>query len=274
MNEKRQTLHVVALIALFITVMAFTILGYFSRPWMPPAASAHGAGMDRLIRYLLLTTGVIFVLGHVVLIAFLWKYARGARALSPVTSRRTERLWSIAPIVAMAVIAEGGVLVMGLPVWEQIYGHTPDDAEIVEVTARQFEWLFRHPGPDGVFGRVVPELVSGQSNPVGLDESDPASADDIVVRNRLHLPVDRMARLLLRSHDVLHSFSVGAFRTKQDIVPGMVGSTQFTPVLEGEYEIGCAELCGLAHYRMRGTVVVLSEADYSVWLAEQSGGDR
>lgn len=273
MNETRQTTHVVALIALFGGVVAFTILGYLSRPWMPPAASAHGAGMDRLIGYLLVTTGVIFVLGHAILVAFLWKYARGRPALSPVTSRRTERLWSLAPIVAMAVIAEGGVLVMGLPVWEQIYGHTPEDAEVVEVTARQFEWIFRYPGPDGTFGRVSPERVSGQSNPVGLDDTDPASTDDIVVRNRLHLPVNRTVVLRLRSHDVLHSFSVPAFRAKQDIVPGMVGSTQFVPVVEGEYEIGCAELCGLAHYRMRATVTVHSQAEYAAWLADQ-GSDR
>lgn len=273
MTEKPPTRHVLALIVLFAAVTAFTILGYLSRPWMPPAASAHGGGMDRLIRYLLVTTGFIFVLGHTILIVFLWKYGRGGHTASPLTSRRTERLWSVAPILAMAIIAEGGVLVLGLPVWEQIYGHPPEDAEVIEVTARQFEWIFRYPGPDGTFGRVAPELVNGQSNPVGLDQTDPASVDDIVVRNRLHLPVNRMARLRLRSHDVLHSFSVPAFRAKQDVVPGMVGSTQFVPVVEGEFEIACAELCGLAHYRMRATVTVQSEADYAAWLAEQ-GGDR
>jgi cytochrome c oxidase subunit 2 len=272
MSERNnQTGQVVALIALFVAVMIFTIGGYLYRPWMPPAASAHGAGMDALIRYLLWTTGVIFVLGHVILIWFIWKYARGQTSLSPVTSNRTERLWSVAPIVAMAVVAEGGVLVMGLPVWEQIYGHEPENPEVVEVTARQFEWLFRYPGPDGEFGRVVPELVDGQSNPVGLDGDDPAGSDDIVVRNRIHLPIDRTAVLLLRSHDVLHSWSVPAFRSKQDIIPGIVGSTQFTPIVEGEFEIGCAELCGLAHYRMRGTVIVHSESDYAAWLQEQGG---
>jgi len=272
MNESGQRLQALALVLLFTAVTVGVIGGYLSRDWWPPVASAHAAGMDALIRYLLVTTGVIFVLGHGVLVMFIWKYGRGRNAESPVTSRRTERLWSIAPIVAMAVIAEGGVLVMGLPVWEQIYGHVPDDAEVIEVTARQFEWLFRYPGPDGAFGRVVPELVSGQSNPLGLDDTDPAGNDDIVVRSRLHLPVGRTALLRLRSHDVLHAFTVPAFRSKQDIIPGVIIDTQFVPITEGEFELGCAELCGLAHYRMRGTVVVHSEADYQAWLDEQGAG--
>ena len=91
-------------------------------------------------------------------------------------------------------------------------------------------------------------------------------------RNVIHLPVDRAAYLRLRSHDVLHSFSVAAFRVKQDIIPGLIGSTQFVPIEVGTYEIGCAELCGLAHYRMRGTVEVMSQQDFDVWLREQSGG--
>lgn len=260
-----------ALVALFGGITVLTFAGFAMRDWMPPAASKHAAGMDGMIRYLLLTTGAVFVIGHAVLIRFIWKFGRGQTSESPVTSARTERLWSIAPVVAMALISEFGVLVIGVPVWDEIYGEVPEDALVVDVAARQFEWLVRYPGPDGEFGRTEPEQINGQTNPMGLDASDPLGADDIVGRNVLRLPVDRPVYLRLRSHDVLHSFSVAAFRVKQDIIPGRIGNTQFVPIEVGTYEIACAELCGLAHYRMRGTVEVMSQPDFDAWLSEQSG---
>ncbi|GMR13563.1 MAG: cytochrome c oxidase subunit II [Gemmatimonadota bacterium] len=274
MSEKRQTTEAIALAVLFLGLMVFTVVGFGMRTWQPPAASKHASELDGMIRYLLITTGVVFVLGHVVLVAFLVRYGRGKKAPSPATSARSEKLWSILPVVFMALISEVGVLFIGLPVWDEIYGDVPENAVTVEVTARQFEWIARYPGPDGAFGRVEPELVDGQRNPLGLDPADGTGADDLVMRNQLHLPVDRAALLLLRSHDVLHSFSVAAFRVKQDIVPGMSISTMFTPNLPGTYEIGCAELCGLGHYRMRGRVIVHTESDFSAWLRDQTEGTR
>jgi len=272
MSEKRQSAEAIALAMLFLGITVFTVAGFAMRTWPPPAASLHATELDGMIRYLFITTGVVFVVGHLVLVTFLVRYGRGRKAPAPVTNARFERLWSIIPVVLMALISEVGVLLIGLPVWDEIYGDVPEDAEVIEVTARQFEWIARYPGPDGTFGRVVPELVDGQRNPLGLDATDPTSADDVVTRNQLHLPIDRAALLLLRSHDVLHSFSVAAFRVKQDIVPGMSISTMFTPTLLGTYEIGCAELCGLGHYRMRGRVIVHTEAEFSTWLQDQAEG--
>jgi cytochrome c oxidase subunit 2 len=262
-----------ALAILFLAIMVLTVGGFAAGDWMPDQASQHAAGMDRMIRYLLITTGAIFVLGHVVLISFVWMYSRGRETRSPVTNPRTERLWSIAPVIVMALIAEVGVLVIGLPVWDEIYGETPEDAIIVDVAARQFEWIIRYPGPDGQFGRTDPYQINGQSNPAGLDSDDPAAADDIVDRNVLRLPVDRPVVLRLRSHDVLHSFFVSALRVKQDIVPGIVGKTQFVPIQVDTFEIGCAELCGLGHYRMRGRLIVMTQVEYDSWLAERSEGE-
>jgi cytochrome c oxidase subunit 2 len=274
MNSKNQTMEAAALAVFFLGVMVLTILGFVMRDWMPTAASQHAEGMDGMIRYLLITTGIIFVIGHVMLVRFIWKFGRGQTAPSPVTSARTERLWSIAPVIAMALISEVGVLVIGLPVWDEIYGEVPEDALVVDVAARQFEWLSRYAGPDEEFGRTDPFQINGQTNPIGLDVSDPAAEDDIVERNVIRVPVNRAVVLRLRSHDVLHSFSVAAFRVKQDIIPGQVGRTLFTPTTVGTYEIGCAELCGLGHYRMRGRVMVMTEADFESWLDEQSGGGQ
>ena len=74
--------------------MVLTVWGFAMRDWLPPAASRHAEGMDAMIRYLLLTTGVVFVIGHAVLIRFIWKYGRGASTEAPRTNPRAERLWS------------------------------------------------------------------------------------------------------------------------------------------------------------------------------------
>lgn len=271
MNSRWQTLEVAALALFFLLVTVMTVWGFAMGEWLPPAASRHAPRIDGMIRYLLMTTGVVFVIGHFVLIHFIWKYGRGRPTDAPATNPKTERLWSILPVVTMALVSEVGVLVIGLPVWDEIYGESSEELVVVDVAARQFEWIVRYAGPDAEFGPTDPAQIDGASNPTGVDRSDPRGADDIVVRGALRLPVNRMAYLRLRSHDVLHSFSVAAFRVKQDIVPGIVGSTRFVPTQVGTFEIGCAELCGMAHYRMRGTVIVMPEDEYDAWLQEQGG---
>src|SRR5216684_4012988 len=120
----------------------------------------------------------------------------------------------------------------------------------IEVTGQQFAWNFRYPGPDGKFGRLKPELVNASGgNPQGLDPADPDGKDDVVVPV-MAVPVNREVELLLRSQDVTHAFFVRELRLKQDTVPGMLIRVHFTATETGTYEIPCAELCGLGHYRM------------------------
>ena len=86
----------------------------------------------------------------------------------------------------------------------------------------------------------------------------------------LHLLLDQPVKLLLRSVDVLHDFYVPEFRAKMDMVPGSVTYFWLIPTRTGTFDILCFELCGVGHYDMRGTVVVDEEADFLVWLQEQS----
>lgn len=271
MIARTRTFETTALALFFFGVTTLTVWGFAMPDWLPPAASRHAEGVDGLIRYLLVTTGAIFVIGHAVLIYFILKFEGSEDSTAIQTNPKTERLWSILPVLTMALVSEVGVLFLGLPVWDEIYGEVSEDVLVVDVAARQFEWIVRYPGEDGEFGRTDPTQIDGQSNPTGIDNADPRGSDDIVERNILRLPVNRPVQLRLRSHDVLHSFSVAAFRVKQDIVPGMVGSTTFVPTQLGEFEMGCAELCGLAHYRMGGRVIVMSPDDYETWLSEQGG---
>lgn len=265
---RRQTAEISGLVVLFLGITAFTVAG-FAHDWKPEVASLHGIGVDGVIRYLLLTTGAILVVGTLVFVAFLWRYGRGGPAPAPTTTPGVERWWSLVPVVGMALVAEAGVLWKGLPVWKEVYAPPPEDAVVVEVTAQQFEWIVRYPGGDGRFGRTNARLIESAGNPLGLDMEDPAAQDDLVSRNIMRIPLGRPVHVRLRSRDVLHSFSVPAFRVKQDVVPGIVGGIHFTATRTGTFEIACAELCGMAHYRMGGEVRVLEPEAFARWLAQE-----
>jgi cytochrome c oxidase subunit II len=105
---------------------------------------------------------------------------------------------------------------------------------------------------------------------LGLNPNDPTARDDVVIEgDDLHLPLGKPVKVLLRSIDVVHSFYVPEFRTKMDLVPGMVSYVWFTPTRTGTFEILCTELCGSGHFNMRGKVVVQEESEYQAWLQKQ-----
>jgi cytochrome c oxidase subunit 2 len=153
-------------------------------------------------------------------------------------------------------------------VWAKYAGETIPSAAInIEITAQQFAWNVRYPGADGRFGRTDPKLIDDSTgNYVGLDPRDPAGTDDIVAQNVVAVPIGRAVRIILRSKDVIHSFFVPQLRVKQDAVPGLAVPTHFTATKPGEYEVACAELCGMQHYKMRARLQVLSQSEFQNWL--------
>lgn len=267
MHRRKQTIEIVALLALFFAITALTVAGFAWRSWAPEVASEHGVGVDGVIQYLLITTGGVLVIGAAALMWFVWSYGRNRPTGPPQLSRRAEMLVSLLPVFIMALISETGVLLKGLPVWEEVYGQPPDGALVIEVTGKQFEWIVRYAGADGVYGQTSPELIENPANMAGLVPDDPAGADDIVLRNQVHVVVDRPVSLKLRARDVLHSFSVPAMRVKQDAIPGSIIPSNFTPTRTGEFEIACAELCGMGHYRMRARVIVHEPDEFEEWMA-------
>jgi cytochrome c oxidase subunit 2 len=100
---------------------------------------------------------------------------------------------------------------------------------------------------------------------VGIDRSSPDAADDIGLTNVLVLPVNRTIVIHLTSRDVIHSFTLPEMRVKQDATPGFTTRTWFTPIVEGAWEIGCSQLCGLGHYRMLGAYRVVSKEAWEEW---------
>ena len=257
------------LLALLIWLLPIVAIIVGAKRWLPPLASEHGAGIDRMIAYLLVSVGGLFVVGHLVLGYFIWRFGREGRATYRLASPKAERRWSLIPVVLMTLIAEGGVFALGLPVWAKFYAAAPPpDAISVEVTAEQFAWNVRYPGEDGRFGRTDPRLIS-LDNPLGLDRTDPSAKDDLVLLNLIYLPVNKPVRIRLRSKDTLHSFFLPNHRVKQDAVPGMTIEIWFVPTALGTYEIACAELCGFGHFTMRGLLRVMPPEEFEKWKKEE-----
>jgi cytochrome c oxidase subunit II len=236
------------------------------RIWFPPAITDFGKQIDSQFHRTLVITGVIFVLAQLGLALTIFRSRdRGQKASYIEGNSTMEFVWTLATVVMFV-----GLAFYGEHAWAEAHfmGAAPG-ALMVEVTGQQFAWTFRYAGPDGKFGRLLPELVSASSgNPLGLDPRDPSGKDD-VVSPVMYVPVGREVELLIRSQDVTHSFYVRELRLKQDAVPGMVIAMHFNATVEGQYEIACAELCGLGHYRMRSFLNVVSQADYDKWFQDQ-----
>ena len=209
---------------------------------LPEGASTFVGEIDWMYNTILVITGIAFVLVEAVLVWFLWKYrARpGQRAHYTHGNMKAEIIWTSVP--AVVVIWIGLASVGG---WNRMKTQVPAGAIPVSILAKQFEWLVTYPGGDGRLG----------------------GADDFTVRSQLHVPVNRPVVATLQAEEVIHSFFVPQFRVKQDVVPGMTMRVWFQPTKVGTYEIACAELCGMGHYRMRASVTVHTQEDYDRWLA-------
>ncbi len=254
---------VVALI-LVLLVVGSVLFHLYSPWWFSPLASNWGY-MDATIIITFWITGVVYV-AIILFVAYCvarFRHREGLRADYNPENKKLEWWLTIATAVGVAAM-----LAPGLIVWND-FVTVPKDAAKVEVVGQQWSWNYRLPGKDGVLGKSDTLNVSSD-NPLGIDPNDLHGQDDIVIEaDALHLPVGKPVKMLLRSIDVLHNFYVPQFRAKMDLVPGMVTYFWFVPTRTGTYEVLCAELCGIGHHTMRGTVVVEDEGAYQAWLNEQ-----
>lgn len=239
--------------------------------WFPPAITDFGHEIDSQFTRTFVITGIVFVAAQLGLALAVFKFRdRGQKAHYFEGNNTMEIVWTLATIVLFV-----GLGLYARNAWAQVHfiGAAPG-ALPIEVTAQQFAWNFRYAGPDGKFGREKPELVSASTgNPVGLDSTDPASKDDIV-SPVIAVPAGREVELILRSQDVTHSFYVRELRLKQDAVPGMEIHMHFTATVPGDYELACAELCGLGHYRMHSMLQVMTEPDFEKWQRDQEAANQ
>jgi cytochrome c oxidase subunit 2 len=213
----------------------------------PENISTFGGDIDKLFLAVTWITGIVFIAVELTLVIFAIKYrARPGRKAQFIHGNdRLEFFWTGATFVIVIVLA-----LVSRPLWNRIkepMDFPKPDVELA-ITAKQFEWNVTYPGPDGKLG----------------------TADDYTRRSQLHMPVNKKILVTLSSEDVIHSFFLPNFRLKQDAVPGMHIKAWFEATKTGEYVLGCAELCGLGHYKMKGRVFVHSDAEWQQWQQQQA----
>jgi cytochrome c oxidase subunit 2 len=248
---------------------------------MPALAATHGGQIDNLV-------GLIHIFMLILFVGwggfFLYAVVRFRKSRNPVADYKgvTSKNSTYSEI-GVAVVEAILLIGFAIPLWAARVDTVPPENQglVVNLTPEQFAWNVRYAGPDGIFGRTDIKLIDLQSNPLGVDRSDPAAKDDVTTVNQLYLPVNKPIIVNLRSKDVIHSFNVPEFRVKQDAIPGLTIPIWFIPDVttaemrtrtgnpQFQYEIACAQLCGLGHYRMRGFVTVLSAEEFQKWMDDE-----
>ncbi|TMA29766.1 MAG: cytochrome c oxidase subunit II [Deltaproteobacteria bacterium] len=237
--------------------------------WLPVDVSTHGAKIDQLIAVLHWFMLLLFVGWGIFFVYCLWQYRARPGHLAiyaPVKAIATKY------IEAFVVVVEVFLLFgLSTPVWLAYKSQPPDESKALHVrlVAEQFAWNFHYAGKDRKFGRTDLALIGGD-NPVGLDPDSAEGKDDIVTVNQFHFPVHTPVILDISTKDVIHSFNIPVLRVKQDTIPGQRIPVWFEATDTGHFELGCAQLCGLGHYRMRADVLIDTPEDFAKWEQENA----
>ena len=248
---------------------------------LPALAAANGEHIDSLIGWTHIFMFILFIGWGAFFVFTLFRFRKSRNPVANYAAVKSHA----SSYLEVGVLVVEMVLLFGfsIPLWAARVDRIPSESEalVVHVTGEQFAWNFRYAGPDGAFGKTDIKLIDIQGNPLGVDRSDPAAKDDVTTLNQLYLPVNKPIIVKLRSKDVIHSFNVPEFRVKQDAIPGLTIPIWFVPNTttvdmrtrlgkpEFQYEIACAQLCGLGHYRMRGFVTVLSTEEFQKWMDDE-----
>ena len=250
---------------IFLLVIVGSILFHIFTPWYWTDIASNWGGMDDTITLTFWVGGGVFVAVCLFMIycVIRYQYKDDRRAEYKPEDKKLEKILTWATTLGVAAL-----LAPGLIIWNQ-YVNVPKNAIEVDVMAWQWGWQYRLPGEDGKLGTTQVRNIA-DNNPFGINPDDPFGKDDIMVESDvINLENNRPVKILLRSVDVLHNWYVPQFRAKMDAVPGTVTFYWFEPNKVGEYEVLCAEYCGVGHYAMRGGVIVQDKIEYENWISEQ-----
>ncbi len=236
---------------------------------MPEVVSTYGDKVDGIFLLIAGVTGTAAALVLVSLVYLCIRYRQRSGQAAHYThgNSRSALLLTLVLSILVFLSIDMNAVRASNAVAREIQGGYPKAGEalVIRVLAQQFAWNIHYSGKDLTFGKTDPKYYASD-NLVGLDEDDEAGYDDIITTGRLVVPVNQPVILELRSKDVIHSLFLPNMRVKQDVVPGMKTRLWFEATKEGKYEIACAELCGLGHYKMRGNLEVLSKEAYQAWV--------
>ena len=251
-------------IAVFV-LMVGSVLFHLLTPWYLTPIASNWTSIDTAIDVSFWVTGAVFVAINSFMVYAVIRYRnrKGSRAHYEPESAWLEKQLTLWTSVGIALL-----LAPGLYAWAQ-FVTIPADASVVEAVGQQWKWSFRFPGKDGVLGTTDVQDI-GDNNPFGLNPGDPYGKDDVLIEDTtVHIPVGKPIKIVLRSKDVIHDFFVPQFRARMNVVPGLVTYFWFTPTKTGTFEILCAQLCGVGHYAMRGTLIVDDQSTFDAWLNMQ-----
>src|SRR5688572_29348604 len=229
---------------------------YYKKTLLPqPSASEEGVNIDTMLWITLIITGFVFVVTQVALFWFSYKYQHNdkRKAYYYPHNNKLEIIWTTIPAIALCVLVG-----FGLFYWFKITGEAPKEATVVEITGKQFEWIYRYPGRDNTFGKKYFRLIDqgklnqlgmlwsdttlvGPERPAGHGEhgmvqtstelkADPAGFDDIIIQSKpMYLVKGQPVKLVINAQDVIHDVGLPHFRMKMDAVPGTPTTLWFTP---------------------------------------------
>ena len=252
-------------VAIWVITIASVLMFFNKKWWFPEAITEHGPRVDSQFLVTIIVCGIAFAAAQIGLGWVVWRYrdsADKARATYSHGNNRLEVVWTVVTAIVFISLA-----VMGQRVWAALHlNPAPAGSTQIEVTAQQFAWNVRYAGPDKTFGSTNVDYIDDATNPVGVVDTDAGGKDDVVTPT-LVIPANRPVEIILKSKDVTHSFWVPQLRFKQDLVPGMAIRVHFTATKVGKYELACAELCGMNHYKMKTFMLVLPSADFDALVA-------
>lgn len=247
-----------------VLLVVGSVLFHLLSPWYFTPIASNWSAIDDTISLTFWVTGSVFVAVNLFMAYCVVRYRhrKGHLAHYEPENKKLEG-W----LIGLTTVGIVGMLAPGLLVWAQ-FVNVPKDAAVFEAVGKQWHWSYRFPGKDGVLGTVDARYISDK-NPFGINPDDPFGRDDVLISSpEVHLPIGKPVKALLRSIDVLHDFAVPQFRVKMDLVPGLVTYVWFTPTRVGKFDLLCEELCGTAHFTMRGKVVVDEERAFQEWLSK------
>jgi cytochrome c oxidase subunit II len=293
-NKMNSTLMMLFMIAFFI--FCYWQVFEYSDKLLPRAASEHGAEIDWLFNFNMLIIGIVATITNFLLFFFAFKYyssKTNTKATFFPDSHKLELVWTVVPGVALAII-----VFLGISSWNKITSQPQQGSIVMELYAKQFDWTARYAGKDNILGKRNFRLIT-DTNPLGLDATDPNGNDDIVVRNEFHLPKGKTVFFKFGSRDVIHSAYMPHFRAQMNCVPGMTTEFHYVPTIttadmrrdphviknieevnailkeKGEepiafnYLLLCNKICGTSHYNMQMNIIVEEPNDFETWIQKQ-----
>tara|TARA_B100000902_G_scaffold375992_1_gene406569 strand:+ start:700 stop:1386 length:687 start_codon:yes stop_codon:yes gene_type:complete len=221
------------------------MFNFFNPSIFVDSVSTYASEIDFLIGLIFSLVFIPFIISEILLFTFIFKFRKksGVKAEYIEGESVKEKRWISIPhyiVLLLDVI----IIIFAIGVWVNVKQDIPEPDRVIEIEGRQWAWNFRDPGMDGKLG----------------------TSDDIVTTNVLNIEVDKVYNFKLKSVDVLHDFSVPVFRLKQDAIPGREITGWFKAKKTGEYDIQCAEMCGIGHGLMSSKILIKSKKDFTMWL--------